>query len=159
MQIIDIVETYRELDADLTDLYLSSLSNRLNEVMKVLTVIATIFMPLSFIASVYGMNFNTQASPYNMPELNWRYGYPFVWALMIASGVGMYLFFRWMKWLGPNSLERQQRKARRELSETVDPSDTLTKAGGTAQPSAGAKAPRGDVKSPAITGAHRVRGR
>ena len=60
MQIIDIVETYRELDADLTDLYLSSLSNRLNEVMKVLTIIATIFMPLSFIASVYGMNFNTQ---------------------------------------------------------------------------------------------------
>jgi magnesium transporter len=112
VQIIDIVETYRELDADLTDLYLSSLSNRLNEVMKVLTIIATIFMPLSFIASVYGMNFNT-ASPYNMPELNWRYGYVFVWALMILSAVGMYVFFRWMRWVGPGSLERQQREARR----------------------------------------------
>jgi magnesium transporter len=112
VQIIDIVETYRELDADLTDLYLSSLSNRLNEVMKVLTIIATIFMPLSFIASIYGMNFNTQASPYNMPELNWRYGYPFVWLLMILSALGMYVFFRWMQWIGPNSLERQQREAR-----------------------------------------------
>ena len=88
MQIIDIVETYRELDADLTDLYLSSLSNRLNEVMKVLTIIATIFMPLSFIASVYGMNFNTQLSPWNMPELNWHYGYPFVWGVMIVVGRG-----------------------------------------------------------------------
>jgi magnesium transporter len=112
VQIIDIVETYRELDADLTDLYLSSLSNRLNEVMKVLTIIATIFMPLSFIASVYGMNFNT-ASPYNMPELNWRFGYVYVWLLMILSAVGMYVFFRWMRWVGPGSLERQQREARR----------------------------------------------
>ncbi len=103
VQIIDIIETYRELDADLTDLYLSSLSNRLNEVMKVLTIIATIFMPLSFIASVYGMNFNTTVSPYNMPELNWRYGYPFVWAVMIASAVAMYWFFRWMGWVGPGS--------------------------------------------------------
>jgi len=117
VQIIDIVETYRELDADLTDLYLSSLSNRLNEVMKVLTIIATIFMPLSFIASIYGMNFNTQASPYNMPELNWRYGYPFVWALMVLSAVGMYMFFRGMRWIGPNSLERQQREARAAISD------------------------------------------
>ena len=115
VQIIDIVETYRELDADLTDLYLSSLSNRLNEVMKVLTIIATIFMPLSFIASVYGMNFNTQASPYNMPELNWRYGYPFVWVLMALSGAAMYVYFRWKRWIGPNSLERQQREAKRQL--------------------------------------------
>jgi magnesium transporter len=112
VQIIDIVETYRELDADLTDLYLSSLSNRLNEVMKVLTIIATIFMPLSFIASIYGMNFNTSVSPYNMPELNWQFGYPFVWALMIGSAVGMYWFFRWMRWVGPDSLERQQHEAR-----------------------------------------------
>lgn len=112
VQIIDIVETYRELDADLTDLYLSSLSNRLNEVMKVLTIIATIFMPLSFIASVYGMNFNTQISPWNMPELNWYYGYPFVWAVMIASAVAMYGFFRWMRWTGPHSVERQDREAR-----------------------------------------------
>lgn len=122
VQIIDIVETYRELDADLTDLYLSSLSNRLNEVMKVLTIIATIFMPLSFIASVYGMNFNTTISPYNMPELNWRYGYPFVWALMLLSAVAMYLFFRWMKWIGPGSLERQHREAHKLLREEPDDS-------------------------------------
>ena len=116
VQIIDIVETYRELDADLTDLYLSSLSNRLNEVMKVLTIIATIFMPLSFIASVYGMNFNT-AFPYNMPELNWRYGYPFALAVMLLSAGGMVWYFRWKNWIGPKSLERQQREAHKMLSE------------------------------------------
>ncbi len=120
VQIIDIVETYRELDADLTDLYLSSLSNRLNEVMKVLTIIATIFMPLSFIASVYGMNFNTQLSPFNMPELNWYYGYPFVLVVMIVAAAGMYGFFRWMQWVGPHSLERQQREARAHLRNEPD---------------------------------------
>lgn len=123
VQIIDIVETYRELDADLTDLYLSSLSNRLNEVMKVLTIIATIFMPLSFIASVYGMNFNTQISPWNMPELNWYYGYPFVWAVMIAAAAGMYGFFRWMRWTGPHSVERQQHEARLKIPD--DPANEV----------------------------------
>ncbi|HEY4311194.1 MAG TPA: magnesium/cobalt transporter CorA [Pirellulales bacterium] len=117
VQIIDIVETYRELDADLTDLYLSSLSNRLNEVMKVLTIIATIFMPLSFIASVYGMNFNTQTSPYNMPELNWRYGYLFALSLMVVTAIGMYFYFRWKQWIGPRSLERQHHEARMLLHE------------------------------------------
>jgi magnesium transporter len=99
VQIIDLVETYRELDADLTDLYLSSLSNRLNEVMKVLTVIATIFMPMTFIAGVYGMNFYTDESPWNMPELRWRMGYPFSLALMALSALGMVGFFRWMGWI------------------------------------------------------------
>ena len=136
VQIIDIVETYRELDADLTDLYLSSLSNRLNEVMKVLTIIATIFMPLSFIASLYGMNFNTAVSPYNMPELNWRYGYPFVWGLMIASAVGMYWFFRWMRWIGSHSLEREQRKARAALGREPESAGEAKRAG---IPSAAAK--------------------
>ena len=75
VQLIDIVETYREMGSDLTDLYLSTLSNRMNEIMRVLTVIATIFMPLSFVVGVYGMNFDTEASPWNMPELHWRYGY------------------------------------------------------------------------------------
>ena len=84
VQAIELVETYRELCADLRDECLSFISNRLNEIMKVLTIIATIFMPLSFIASLYGMNFNTGASPWNMPELNWRYGYPFVLAIMAA---------------------------------------------------------------------------
>ena len=98
VQIIDLVETYRELDADLTDLYLSSLSNRLNEVMKVLTVIATIFMPMTFIAGVYGMNFNTEY-PWNMPELNWPFGYMFSLVLMALSAAGMVGFFRWMGWV------------------------------------------------------------
>jgi magnesium transporter len=100
VQIVDLVETYRELCADLTDLYLSSLSNRLNEVMKVLTVIATVFMPLSFIAGVYGMNFNPSASPLNMPELNWYWGYPFALALMLAVGAVMVYFFYRLGWLG-----------------------------------------------------------
>ena len=100
VQIIDIVETYRELGSDLNDLYLSALSNRMNEIMRVLTVIATIFMPLSFVAGLYGMNFDTQASPWNMPELHWRYGYPLALATMAAVAFGMLLFFRRRGWLG-----------------------------------------------------------
>jgi magnesium transporter len=100
VQIIDLVETYRELCSDLTDLYLSSLSNRMNEVMKVLTIIATIFMPLGFITGVYGMNFNTERSPWNMPELNWRYGYPFSLALMGLTVAGMLWYFRRKGWIG-----------------------------------------------------------
>ncbi len=100
VQIVDLVETYRELCADLTDLYLSAMSNRLNEVMKILTIIATVFMPLSFIAGIYGMNFNPQASPWNMPELNWYWGYPFALALMTAVGAMMLYFFYRLGWLG-----------------------------------------------------------
>lgn len=100
VQIIDLVETYRELCSDLTDLYLSSISNRMNEVMKVLTIIATIFMPLGFITGVYGMNFNTVASPWNMPELNWRYGYLFAWTLMGLTLLGMLWYFGRKGWLG-----------------------------------------------------------
>ena len=100
VQIIDLVETYRELGADLTDLYLSSLSNRMNEIMRVLTVIATIFMPLSFIVGIYGMNFNTAASPWNMPELNWPYGYPMVMGITIAVAGGMLISFGRRGWLG-----------------------------------------------------------
>ena len=99
VQIVDLVETYRELCADLTDLYLSNLSNRLNEVMKVLTVIATVFMPVSFIAGVYGMNFNPSASPLNMPEVNWYWGYPFALGLMAAVGAAMVYFFYRLGWL------------------------------------------------------------
>lgn len=99
VQLIDIVETYREMGADLTDLYLSALSNRMNEIMRVLTVIATIFMPLSFVVGVYGMNFDT-TSPFNMPELHWRYGYLMVWGVLLAMIFGM-LFFFWRRgWLG-----------------------------------------------------------
>ena len=84
---------------DLLGLYHSSLSNRMNEVMQVLTVIATIFIPLTFIVGVYGMNFDTTASPWNMPELKWYWGYPAVWAVMLAIAGGMLLFFRRKGWL------------------------------------------------------------
>jgi magnesium transporter len=93
VQIIDIVETFREMTQELVDLYLSSVSNRMNEIMKVLTVIATIFMPLTFIAGVYGMNFA------HMPELAWKWGYPLVWALMLVVGGGMAWMFRRRGWL------------------------------------------------------------
>ncbi len=130
VQVIDIVETYRELDADLTDLYLSSLSNRLNEVMKVLTIIATIFMPLGFIVGLYGMNFDT-SSPYNMPELHWRYGYPFAWGVIAATAGVMLLFFRWMGWIGPHSLERQAREAQAEFAASNDGLSESSATGGT----------------------------
>ena len=99
-QIIDILETYRELASGLLEAYMSSLSNRMNEVMKVLTIIATIFIPLSFFAGLYGMNFNTDKSPWNMPELSWYLGYPFALMLMAAVAVGMLFYFRRKGWLG-----------------------------------------------------------
>jgi magnesium transporter len=98
VQVIDLEENYRELASDLMDIYLSSISNKMNEIMKVLTVIATIFIPLTFIAGLYGMNFNTSASPWNMPELNWMFGYPFVLFLMAATAGGMLLFFKRKGW-------------------------------------------------------------
>lgn len=101
LQIMDLVETYRELAAGLTDLYLSSSSNRMNEVMKVLTIIATIFMPLSFLASLYGMNFDTEASPWNMPELKAYWGYPVLILTMLLVAGGMVCFFRWAGWFRP----------------------------------------------------------
>jgi len=99
IQILDLLETYREIGSGMMDVYLSSVSNRMNEVMKVLTIIATIFMPLSFLASLYGMNFQTEKSPFNMPELTWRYGYPFALSLMAVSALGLVAYF-WRKgWL------------------------------------------------------------
>ncbi|MBD2058620.1 magnesium/cobalt transporter CorA [Oculatella sp. FACHB-28] len=96
VQVLDIVETYRELAASLTDVYLSSVSNRMNEVMKLLTIISSIFIPLTFIAGIYGMNFNTETSPFNMPELNWYWGYVATLAVMAVIAVGMIIFF-WRK--------------------------------------------------------------
>lgn len=98
-QLIDLLETYRELASDLLELYHSSLSNRMNEVMQVLTVIATIFIPLTFIVGIYGMNFDTKVSPWNMPELEWYWGYPAVWAVMIGVAGGLLLFFKRKGWL------------------------------------------------------------
>lgn len=100
VQAIDLVETCRDLAASLTDLYLSTTSNRMNEIMKVLTMFSALFIPLSFIAGVYGMNFDTGRSPLNMPELHWYWGYPFALSLMAAFAVGLLLYFRRKGWVG-----------------------------------------------------------
>jgi magnesium transporter len=92
-QAIDSVEIYREMLTEMLETHLSNVSNRLNEVMKVLTSISLIFMPLTFIAGVYGMNFKY------MPELEWKYGYLLAWLLMGATGAGMYFYFRRKKWM------------------------------------------------------------
>ena len=99
--IMDLVEIYRELCSDLRDYALATVSNRLNEVMKVLTVIATLFMPLSFIAGVYGMNFNPELSPWNMPETRWYLGYPFALTIMASVAGGLLYYFYRKGWLGP----------------------------------------------------------
>jgi magnesium transporter len=93
IQVIDTVETYRDMLSGMIDIYLSSLSNRLNQVMKVLTVIATIFMPLTFLAGVYGMNFKY------LPELEWHWGYLLFWVVNITIAVIMLILFRRKKWL------------------------------------------------------------
>ena len=93
IQVIETVETLRDMLSGMLDIYLSSVSNRMNAVIKVLTIIATIFMPLTFIVGLYGMNFKY------MPELEWRWGYPAVLLLMVLVTVGMLIFFRRKKWL------------------------------------------------------------
>lgn len=100
MRIIDLLETYRELSSDLLEFQLSSISYKINEVMRVLTVIATIFIPLTFIVGLYGMNFDPDVSPWNMPELKWYYGYPFSLALMVAVTLALLAFFYRKGWLG-----------------------------------------------------------
>jgi magnesium transporter len=112
VQIMDMVETFREIASGLMDLYLTGVSNRMNEIMKVLTVISTIFLPLTFIAGVYGMNFKTEVSPWNMPELGWRYGYPFAILLMVLSVLGLMAYYRKKGWIG-----RREEPADRERSE------------------------------------------
>ena len=93
VQVIDTIETMRDMLTAALEIYMSSASNRMNQIMQVLTVIATIFIPLTFIAGVYGMNFDV------MPELKWRYGYAGVWAVMIAVALFMLRFFRRRRWL------------------------------------------------------------
>jgi len=93
LEVIETVETYRDMLASMLDIYLTSVSNKMNEVMKVLTIIATIFIPLTFITGVYGMNFRY------MSELGWCWGYPMVWLVMIGIGVLMLIYFRKKKWL------------------------------------------------------------
>ena len=98
-QLIDIVTMNRELTTDLVDLQLSVAGQKLGEVMRVLTVMATIFIPLTFISSIYGMNFDPDASLLNMPELRWAFGYPFALGIMLAVAVGLLVYFRRRGWL------------------------------------------------------------
>ncbi len=93
IQVVETVESYRDMVSGMFDTYLSSVSNRMNEVMKVLTIIATIFIPVTFVAGVYGMNFH------HMPELSWRWGYPAVLLIMLAVGLGMIAYFKRKRWL------------------------------------------------------------
>ena len=99
VQLNDLIESQREFSSGLMDLYMSSISNRMNEVMKVLTMIATLFIPLSFVAGLYGMNFDTE-SPWNLPELGWRFGYPFAWGIMLVIATGFAIFFKRKGWFG-----------------------------------------------------------
>ena len=99
IQVIDTIETYRDMVSGMVDIYLSSVSNRMNEVMKVLTIIATIFIPLTFIAGIYGMNFNPEASVWNMPELNWKFGYLLSLTAMVIVALIMLGYFKRKKWL------------------------------------------------------------
>lgn len=93
IQVIDTLETYRDILSGMLDIYLSSISNHLNQIMKVLTIISTIFIPLTFIVGIYGMNFKY------MPELEKEWGYPAVWLVMLLITLGMLKFFRRRKWL------------------------------------------------------------
>jgi len=93
IQIVEIIESYREIASGLTDLYMSAVSNRMNEIMKVLTIMSSVFIPLTFIAGVYGMNFQF------MPELSLRWGYPVVWGVFVVLTIGMVLFFKRKGWL------------------------------------------------------------
>ena len=103
IQMIDLVETYRELSSNLMDVYLSSVSNHLNEIMKVLTIISVIFIPLTFLAGIYGMNFNTQVSHWNMPELNWHFGYPLCLLGMLVITIAELVYFYRKGWLASAS--------------------------------------------------------
>ena len=103
IQVIDMVETYREIGSGLLDAYMSSVSNKMNEVMKVLTIIATIFIPLTFVAGIYGMNFE------NMPELSWKYGYLYVWGVMAVLVTGLVWFFGRKGWLGSSNVKNHNR--------------------------------------------------
>jgi len=92
IQVIDTIETYRDMLSGMIDIYLSSISNRLNEVVKILTIISTIFIPITFIASIYGMNFKF------IPEFSWKWSYPVVWFIMLAVIITMVIYFKRKKW-------------------------------------------------------------
>ncbi|OGI10557.1 MAG: magnesium and cobalt transport protein CorA [Candidatus Margulisbacteria bacterium GWF2_35_9] len=93
IELMDIIESYRDMTTSLMDMYLSNISNKMNEIMKVLTMMSTLFIPLTFMAGIYGMNFKY------MPELEWRYGYPLLLSIMMTIAIGMFFYFKRKKWL------------------------------------------------------------
>ncbi len=109
-QLMDMLDTYRDVATQLMDMASSAVDQRMNEIMKFLTVMSSIFIPLTFIAGIYGMNFNHEISPYNMPELHWVYGYPFCLGLMALSVIVLIVFFRLKGWLGIPDADRAPRK-------------------------------------------------
>ena len=111
IRVMDLLDTDRAVASDLMEMYMAVSNNRLGEVTKVLTIIATIFIPLSFIASIYGMNFDPADSPWNMPELHWTYGYPFALGLMALVAGGFLLFFWRRGWLGGSFLGSNRRES------------------------------------------------
>lgn len=98
-RVIDSLQHSEEIVLGLFDMYMTQINFRTGEIMKVLTIIATIFIPLTFIAGIYGMNFDTKISPFNMPELRWYFGYPAVMFFMFFASMGMLYYFRKKKWL------------------------------------------------------------
>ena len=103
VQIIDLLENYRDVTSGLMEVYLSSISNRTNEIMKVLTIITVILLPLTLIAGIYGMNFDPDSSPWNMPELKSRWGYPLALGSMALLAIVLILYFRIKGWLGAST--------------------------------------------------------
>jgi magnesium transporter len=93
IRVIELIESYRDILSNLLDIYVSNTSNRLNEVMKVLTVFASIFIPLTFLTGIYGMNFEY------MPELKWKWAYPALWVAFIAIPIVLIIYFKRKKWL------------------------------------------------------------
>jgi len=93
IQVIDTIETFRDIVSGMLDIYLSSISNKMNEIMKVLTIMSTIFIPLTFLAGIYGMNFEF------MPELKWHWGYPGLWCVMLFTSILMLINFKFRKWI------------------------------------------------------------
>lgn len=119
LRIQDITEGYRDLVTSALDAYLSVQSNRMNEVVKTLTLMSTVMLPLSFIAGVYGMNFKGEVSPYNMPELAWYHGYPFALGLMLAVAIAIVIFFKKKGYIGHDHPERDaddEKKSRRRTA-------------------------------------------
>jgi len=124
LRINDISESYRDLVSSLLDAYLSVQSNRMNEVMKTLTLMSTVMLPLTFIAGIYGMNFDPEYSPLNMPELRWFFGYPFALVLMAVVAFGILLWFRRKGWIGNGKRENRKPTDRKPTERKRPPSET-----------------------------------